>query len=248
MNGAILAAPRVTVDASAVAAQRAPVTERASDHASREPRSTIADSGADAAHGSATGRGSLVGNAEQARATPQPHHLLLGPWLEDHGVPSNATAVTENELTVCERNLQVGRPPQDAIQCDVFTDSRGRIESSYTCATDECLHTGLALTRIYVVRESRLHSVLDVPSGAMLSSEGGITTYISSFLTPADDGLSVEVRVDGTCREAYEYVRADEKELRRSWGMSRLVGIVCAAQGRYVWHRGAFRRKRSGQR
>jgi hypothetical protein len=74
-----------------------------------------------------------------------------------------------------------------------------------------------------------------------LHFEGGGEEYIHAYLTLADDGLSVDARVDWSCAEARAQARADEGQWHVS-GLSRAVGVVCAAQDRYRWRRGAFRR------
>lgn len=269
-NSSTPAAPRLYVNASPAKVQGAPVPERTSGQAANEPQSTIADPTANVAHEPIAGRGLHSEDGKHGQAPPPTHTVFLGPWLEAHGVPSDATTVTENRFTRCQRTFPVGNPPEDAIQCDVSTDSRGRIEEGHGCANEECVHAGMVLTRIYVFRESKLHSVLDVPSAAVLDDAGGVTEYATSYLVPADDGLSVVVEPEpGSCSEDLAAVRAEEKELRswgvsrrealaavraelkelgRSWGVPRLVRIVCAAQGRYVWHGGAFRREWSGSR
>jgi hypothetical protein len=185
--------------------------------------------------------------------TPAPRAapLYLGAWLAEHGAPANSKEVVDNERTSCERVLQVGRPAEEAIQCDVVIDSSGGLEQDgHECETPECVHASMSRTRIFVLRESKIRTVLDVPSSVLLSSSGGsgggIAGYIQALVAVGDDGLHADVTLDGDCGMARDAVREDMRETSIRSALKRFIAgavdQVCVAQGRYTWSGGKFRR------
>lgn len=171
----------------------------------------------------------------------------LGAWLAEQGAPPNSKEVVDNQHTYCDRVLHVGRPAEEAIQCEVVIDSSGRLElDGHVCQTPECVYASMIRTRIFVRRESKLRTVLDVPSSVRFAFDGGAAEYITAFVTVSEDGLLAEVTLDGGCGEARDALREEKKDSSIDSTLLRFmagaVDQVCAAQGPYTWGGGRFRR------
>jgi hypothetical protein len=180
-------------------------------------------------------------------SAPRPAAPYLGDWLAERGAPPNSKEVVDHQRTYCDRVLQVGLPAEEAIQCEVVIDSSGRLElDGHVCETSECVHASMIRTRIFVRRESKLHTVLDVPSSVLFNFNGGTAEYITAFVTVARNGLLADVTLDGSCDEARNALREDRKEssIRSTLlrFMADAVDQVCAVQGQYTWSGGKFRR------
>lgn len=162
-------------------------------------------------------------------------------------MPAGSREVVDNEYTLCERLLHVGPAAEEAIQCEVPVDSKGRLASGWQeCRTPECIQAVIVHTRVFVWCESKLRVVLDVPSAVRLSGEGWLSEYISAFVVVADDGIRAGATFAGSCDEARTSVRNDQKEGSTAlvpWRfIANAVERVCAAAGQYRWSRGRFDR------